>query len=413
MSLIKPLDEISIEDIQELVDNCVPESSSLDYKEQLYENTSKGKDEFLKDVTALSNMDGGHVIIGIRERRSDENEHTGEPEEIVPIECSSPDSQIQDWLNFIRDCVEPELRGIDIRPVKADDSKYVFVIRVQKSYQSPHAVRFDRSKYRFHARFSSRSESLSVAQIRALFQYELEFRDLIERSRNERLNKIEFGETPVKLNESAKICVHVWARNFPVVLDYLESASTLEYIFEKLTPYRSGRLSAHSIDFDGVTLHPDYSPSHDIYAAVFFNGLFEMVIAAGYKEKTYDFIDINSFEYYFMYYWSRIADVFHYLGLEHPVFIGVSALGIKGYSAAEHDRDFHHGIRYCSNKDKIIAPIVKIDNQTNDITAEMRNVLNRLWHEFGINGSERYDKNTGEWKGDNHFRPLEPRKPDR
>ncbi|TQF77374.1 ATP-binding protein [Elioraea sp. Yellowstone] len=69
-------DDISIETLRSLVESKVPESERLDYKRQVY--GSKDNLEIAKDVSALANTQGGHVVLGISETE-------GEPSEIVGL----------------------------------------------------------------------------------------------------------------------------------------------------------------------------------------------------------------------------------------------------------------------------------------------------------------------------------------
>ena len=52
-------------DIQELVTAGVPEGLRIEYKRDLYGGTDAEKKEALKDVSALANAEGGHLVIGV------------------------------------------------------------------------------------------------------------------------------------------------------------------------------------------------------------------------------------------------------------------------------------------------------------------------------------------------------------
>ena len=61
-------DSLSQSDLEELTEAQVPEGLRLEYKRELYGNSDSDKREFLKDVTALANSHGGHLILGIEEK---------------------------------------------------------------------------------------------------------------------------------------------------------------------------------------------------------------------------------------------------------------------------------------------------------------------------------------------------------
>ena len=63
----KPLNQITKEDILTLVNGNVKEYRTLEYKREFDIDGDKKKYEFLADVTALANVGGGDLIIGINE----------------------------------------------------------------------------------------------------------------------------------------------------------------------------------------------------------------------------------------------------------------------------------------------------------------------------------------------------------
>ena len=88
----------------------IPEGLYLDYKEALSGSSDKeAKREFLKDVTAMANAAGGHLLIGVKE----------------PLEGLSIDSQLvgldggevlaQDLERLASASVDPRIPGLSIR----------------------------------------------------------------------------------------------------------------------------------------------------------------------------------------------------------------------------------------------------------------------------------------------------------
>ena len=68
MSLLDiPLNKITEADLSNLISNGIPESPVIDYKRDTYENSDKGKREFLADVSSFANTIGGDIIIGMDE----------------------------------------------------------------------------------------------------------------------------------------------------------------------------------------------------------------------------------------------------------------------------------------------------------------------------------------------------------
>ena len=74
----KALNRISEEDILGLIENRVPESRDIDYKEQLPGSSDAYRREFLADISSFGNTDGGLMLYGMREGE-------GRPTEVVGL----------------------------------------------------------------------------------------------------------------------------------------------------------------------------------------------------------------------------------------------------------------------------------------------------------------------------------------
>ena len=103
--LQKPLSEITIDDLSELVANAVSESRNLEFKRELCGTTDSDKKEFLADVSAFANATGGDLIFGI-------DEVDGVASAIVGVQNNDLDSQILRLESLIRDGIEPRIPGV-------------------------------------------------------------------------------------------------------------------------------------------------------------------------------------------------------------------------------------------------------------------------------------------------------------
>jgi predicted HTH transcriptional regulator len=80
----KAWNRITAQDLQQLVDDQIPESNTLDYKEETPDESPKSKLDFLSDVGAFANASGGDLIFGIREKR-EAGKPTAIPERFVKL----------------------------------------------------------------------------------------------------------------------------------------------------------------------------------------------------------------------------------------------------------------------------------------------------------------------------------------
>ena len=146
--LSKPADQISIGDIESLIESEVPEGEQIEFKESLPakkgntdpwiagKNTigDRAKNEILEEVVAFANAYGGVCLLGIKES----NTKPPVAAEISPIpRCA----ELAESLKLVfRDCVEPQLPQIEIIPIKTNGENGVVILRVGQSRLAPHRV---------------------------------------------------------------------------------------------------------------------------------------------------------------------------------------------------------------------------------------------------------------------------------
>src|ERR1044072_6057971 len=107
----KPLDKIESGDLQSLSSNGVMEGTQLDYKEALPGNDDDSKKEFLRDVSAMANANGGDLIYGIREHRATDDYSV--KIEVVGVTAADIDAKRLWMESLIRDSIKPRLTGVN------------------------------------------------------------------------------------------------------------------------------------------------------------------------------------------------------------------------------------------------------------------------------------------------------------
>ncbi len=144
--LSKPVEQISNQDIQSLIDSQHPEGERIEYKRELPENGNddwiakgrireKTKDKILKEAVAFANAYGGALLLGI-----DESKAT--PPVAARISPIPRCMELAERLKLVfRDRVEPQLIRPEIFAVPTDGDSGVVVIRVGgASRLAPHRV---------------------------------------------------------------------------------------------------------------------------------------------------------------------------------------------------------------------------------------------------------------------------------
>ena len=184
-----PIDNITEADLSRLVEERISESKTLEFKEAIEVATDFQKQEFLSDVTALANSDGGDILLGIRAT-------DGIATALIGLRKCVPDSLINQLENLLRDSVQPRLAGVGMIAVTLSNGNPVLVLRIPRSWTAPHMVRHG-GVTRFCGRNSGGKYDLDVHQVRAAFLASEGIADRLKNFRLERVNRLISGTVPV------------------------------------------------------------------------------------------------------------------------------------------------------------------------------------------------------------------------
>ncbi len=194
------LQRVSKADLEALRENEVPEGILIDYKRDIYELTGDGRREFLKDVSSFANTAGGHIIIGMDEKG-------GLPTNLIGVE-GNLDAQKQRLESLLRDRIEPRIVGVRMQPVAVSDDRNALVIRIPKSWNSPHAV-VNHTRI-FYARNSAGAHHASVDELRAMFTAGATFLDRAREFHRKFLVQIHGVDTPIQFpGEGGRLVLHI------------------------------------------------------------------------------------------------------------------------------------------------------------------------------------------------------------
>jgi hypothetical protein len=128
----------TLDDLQLLHTNLVPESNTLEYKASpAVENTDARKLEMSKDISAMANAEGGQFVYGMTEAN---NLPAGLDDGIDPAPFNGL------WFEQVLQNISPIIVGLKIRQVQLASGRVATVIDVPKS-RTVHQAR-DRRYYR-------------------------------------------------------------------------------------------------------------------------------------------------------------------------------------------------------------------------------------------------------------------------
>lgn len=386
----KSIDEITEKDLQVLIDNAVVERKTMEYKQLLPSNSDSDKKEFLADVSSLANASGGDLIFGIIEDRE-----TGAAKILDGLTIANVDQEVSRLESMIRDGIEPRILGIICKPVILSNSKTALILRIPKSWISPHRVSF-RGHDKFYSRSTNGKYSLDVAELRVAFSLSGTLAERIRAFREDRISAIYAGETPIPTYHNPKIVLHL----IPIssfspaqIYDITKYATHLN----KMKPmYCSGW--NYRYNFDGfLTYSLGTDGTSYSYVQFFKNGIIEAVegsLLEPYEGKklipsyVYERELIGSLPTY--------LSVLRSLNVELPIFAFLTLLGVRGYSMGlDRTKFFVHEI-HSIDRDFLLAPEIIVDNYEIVAKDVLKPSFDSIWNACGLPRSLNYD-DSGNW----------------
>lgn len=382
----KALDDIKEQDLQILVDNAVLEKKTLEYKQELTISAEKDKLEFLKDVSSFANASGGDLIYGIVEDRS-----TGEPKSLEGLTIENVDAEIRKIEDILRYGIAPRIPSVEIQHVSVNNSKTALIIRISKSWVSPHRVIY-KGHDKFYSRSSKGKYQLDVGELRIAFNLSNSITERIRKFRENRISEIYANEAPVPLNENAKIVLHL------IPLSSISSEQT--YDMSKL-PFDPMRIVPFtSIGWNGrynLDGYLTYSMNDGIalgYTQLFRNGIFETVGSWLLKRESMKIPSV-SFEEDIMEAFQNHASKLEELNVGLPIFAFLTFVGVKGYSLTEEPTRIK---AYTIEKDVMLIPEIVMENFDFEVDELLRPWFDTVWNACGFPRSRNYD-DSGKWIG--------------
>jgi hypothetical protein len=164
MVLARQVTELTFGDIQALVDNEEPESVTLEYKREI-DTSPGGKKELAKDVSAMANSQGGHLIIGLAE----EDHRPKIPDHFVDRMLGK--QKVEEWLEQVLNSNIQQRVDLRVRPISVPDrsAECVVVVQVPQSPRVPHMVTTDGEK-RYYVRHNFQTLPAEEYEVRDMFE---------------------------------------------------------------------------------------------------------------------------------------------------------------------------------------------------------------------------------------------------
>ncbi len=184
------LNEMSLDDLRLLVENHIPESQHLEFKQMAYGRQPEDRREMLRDIVALANAEGGYLVIGVQE------DNSSRAARLTPVD--NPFQVAQAMRQACIDGIRERVEGIEVKPFETGFNQGLVVVHVPKSQQRPHMMIVD-SRTDFYRRYDTDKRAMTISEIRELVMADPLFRRLVELE----IQKGQSVLTPMDSNEYA------------------------------------------------------------------------------------------------------------------------------------------------------------------------------------------------------------------
>lgn len=406
----KPVDAIEEQDLLSLIGT--DENKTIDFKKSAYqppadktlppEIREKWKRDLWIDVCSFANANGGWIICGL-------NDKNGIADDLCGLGTINPDAEVRRLSQCINSGIEPKIPGMRVRDIELSDTAkgYAIVICVPRSFAAPHRVK---ESGRFHIRRSKENDEMDLGELRTAFNLADTYIDRIRQFRKDRTTVISVEsheDVPVILTDGVRLVLHV----VPLSLSNDTTAVDLS-AFKMMYPAKwvgQNRLIDYSnygrFNLEGFVLpYPDSNNQgkHRGYVQIFRNGAMEFVEV--FSDNTKPIVDLYSVESYVLQQLQHAWIILENLGVEMPLVVMMSVLGVKGKSLVVQRLGFYDpppNGHFPVSKENLLIPATVAESYEQDLKVMAKPIFDILWNVGGWQRSLSYDE-TGIWKRKEH-----------
>ena len=221
----------------------MPEGSQIDYKENLSgDGKNEAYKEFLKDITAFANANGGMLLLGIKE-----------PSEDIPAEnqivgIDDGDDLAKDLERLAATSTDPRIPGLLFKPVQIKENKYIIAVFIPPSLIRPHMVIFKKHRC-FYIRHSESSVPMTTHEIRDTVLNSISTED---RARNYAITEE---------NEAIEYIIDIRPAFILQAMPLLSLASSWDVLGEVVEGIVRGKGRNNKYDYDQFSLQSSIRPT--------------------------------------------------------------------------------------------------------------------------------------------------------
>jgi hypothetical protein len=371
---------MSLEYIQRLIDDAVPESITVEYKLKIQVDTPKDKKEFLADVSSFANASGGELIFGIEEDQ-------GIPQGIAPISIADVDLEVRRLGSLIRDGIKPRIsHRIDVFDARAGK---ILIVRVERSWNAPHRVIYD-GHDKFYARTSAGKYPMDVDQLRTAFTQSQGVTDRLRGFRIDRVIAIGKNAMPFRLGRGGKIVLHC------IPVDAFSTTRAYDVLRYEKDPREFRPIADLSGWYTRITLEGIMSISGtppSSYVHLYRNGIIEGVDSRrlGAELEGTNRFSARLVEQTVLKFLSECLAIYRSLGVRPPIVVALTLTNVLGLENSRAGVEME--VYYPIDVETLILPEMVVDNLDEKADKILKPSFDLTWNACGRPCSPNFDEN--------------------
>ncbi len=316
----------------------------------------------------------------------------------IPI--LNKDQEILRLEQIIRDGIEPNIPSscINIHSIEISNNNFVLLIRIRKSWLSPHRISFKKS-HKFYSRSTNGKYLLDIQELRSAFILSETLTEKIRNFREDRISKIISDEIPLPLYNEGKMILHL----IPFSSFEPGKSYEIELITKKVTRFKPMFTSQwdNRYNLDGYLVYflKQNGRRWATYTQLFRNGIIEAAEDFFLNKIEDKILPITSIEEQIINSINNYIEVFQIIEVDPPIFVFLTITGVRDYYYPTKEMKIL-GKETPIERDILNLPeiiIEKIEIVFEEIGKIMRPCFDSIWNSCGISKSPNYDEN-GEWK---------------
>lgn len=389
--LNKHINDITEDVIKRLRDNSIAETKVLEYKMELKIGGDEEKKEFIADLTAMANTEGGVIVYGIEEGKDASGKNTGIASNIVGIVVPNKDKLVQQIEDTVRSNTDPKINTIGIRFVAVEGVE-VLLIGVNKFISLPHMMTY-KSSNKYYKRRNTGKYLVDSNELYELFMSNFLLKDRANNFVKERIAEVRNGGFFPNLDLVGSFFLHIVPiRHLADNLIDLTSMRNTEFLRQRMTPLMTGG-GNQNFNLDGFMTYSSIGQEIHSFTQLFRDGCLEFYTSHFHRkdETKGDVYQINGFyiEGLVVESISKAFEIYAEFKIEPPYAIFINVFDTENGILVGDSRLWHYRATLIG-RNSILLPSVLLQSNSVDLWKELKPIFDILWQSGGYSKSPYY-----------------------